>query len=75
MIVPHQPPYSPDLAPFDPFLFPKLKLVLKGRRFDSTDYIKTNSYTVGHFRSFSGLFCEMESFLRKVVYLEKDQNR
>jgi len=30
-----QPPYSPDLAPYDFFLFPKMKLQLKGRRFDS----------------------------------------
>ena len=31
-IVPH-PPCSPDLAPADFFLFPKLKTTLKGRRF------------------------------------------
>ena len=29
-----QPPYSPDLAPCDFFLFPRLKKVLKGHRFD-----------------------------------------
>jgi transposase len=29
VIVPH-PPYSPDLAPCDFFLFPKLKMKLKG---------------------------------------------
>jgi transposase len=28
-----QPPYSPDLAPSDFWLFPKLKSPLKGRRF------------------------------------------
>lgn len=28
------PPYSPDLAPFDFFLFPKMKLQLKKCRFD-----------------------------------------
>ena len=28
-----QPPYSPDLAPCDFFLFPKLKKPMKGRRF------------------------------------------
>jgi hypothetical protein len=27
------PPYSPDLAPSDFFLFPKLKLFLAGQRF------------------------------------------
>ena len=29
--VPHHPPYSPDLYPCDYFLFPELKLPLKGR--------------------------------------------
>jgi transposase len=38
-----QPPYSPDLAPADFFLFPKLKSTVKGRRFESTEAIKTNS--------------------------------
>jgi hypothetical protein len=32
-IVIPQPPYSPDLAPADFFLFPKLKSTLKGHRF------------------------------------------
>jgi transposase len=32
-----QPPYSPDLAPADVFLFPKPKSTLKGRRFESTE--------------------------------------
>ena len=31
-LLPH-PPYSPDLAPCDFFLFPKVKSMLKGRRF------------------------------------------
>ncbi|KAK8375413.1 hypothetical protein O3P69_008332 [Scylla paramamosain] len=35
-----QPPYSPDLAPCDFFLFPKLKEVMKGTRFDDADDIK-----------------------------------
>jgi len=29
------PPYSPDLTPSDFYLFPKLKLLLAGRRFSS----------------------------------------
>jgi transposase len=37
-----QPPYSPDLAPVDFFLFPKLKSTLKGRRFDTFDEIQKN---------------------------------
>jgi hypothetical protein len=31
----NQPPYSPDLAPTDFYLFPKLKLFLAGQRFSS----------------------------------------
>ena len=38
-----QPPYSPDLAPCDFFLFPRLKKVLKGHRFETTEDIKRNS--------------------------------
>ena len=36
-----QPPYSPDLAPRDFFLFPKLKEVIKGTRFQDSEAIKT----------------------------------
>jgi len=41
-VVPH-PPYSPDLAPADFFLFPKLKTTLKGRRFETIEEIKENA--------------------------------
>jgi hypothetical protein len=34
------PLYSPDLAPADFWLFPKLKSVLKGKRFSDVDDIK-----------------------------------
>jgi len=37
-ILPH-PPYSPDLAPSDFFLFPQMKTPLRGRRFDDTDEV------------------------------------
>jgi hypothetical protein len=36
------PPYSPDLAPKDLFLFPKIKEILKGRHFDNIDDIRIN---------------------------------
>ena len=32
-----QPPYSPDLAPCDFFLFPKLKEVIKGTHFQDKE--------------------------------------
>ena len=40
-----QPPYSPDLAPADFFLVPKLKSSLKGRRFQAVEEIDENSIT------------------------------
>jgi len=36
-----QPPYFPDLAPCDFFLFPKLNEVIKGTRFQDSEAIKT----------------------------------
>jgi hypothetical protein len=38
-----QPPYSPDLASSDFWLFPTLKIGLKGTRFATTEYIKSNA--------------------------------
>jgi hypothetical protein len=36
-------PYSPDLAPCDFFLFPKIKSILKGTRFESMEEVKRKS--------------------------------
>ena len=36
----HHPPYSPDLAPADYYLFPKLKFSLIGRHFQTVEEIK-----------------------------------
>jgi hypothetical protein len=44
-VVPH-PPYLPDLASFDLDLFPKLKMKLKGRRFETMSDIQRKSQTV-----------------------------
>jgi len=41
-VVPHTP-YSPDLAPADYFLFPKLKTTLKGRCFQTIEEIQENA--------------------------------
>ena len=38
-----KPPYSPDLAPADFFLFPKPKTILKGRCFQTIEEIKENA--------------------------------
>ena len=44
-VTPH-PPHSPDLAPSDFFLFPKMKLKLKGRRLDTIEEIQGESQRV-----------------------------
>jgi len=36
----HHPPYSPDLAPVDYFLFPKFKFPLKGRHIQTVEEIQ-----------------------------------
>lgn len=51
--VPH-PPYSPDIAPCDFSLFPKLKLRLRGRRFQSVDDIQAATDVV--LKSFDSSF-------------------
>ena len=38
-----QTPYSPDLAPCDFWLFPKLKSPLKGKRFQTVNEIQENT--------------------------------
>jgi transposase len=45
VIVPH-PPCSPGLAPCDFTLFPKLKIKLKGRRFETASDIQRESQAV-----------------------------
>ena len=62
-LVPH-PPYSPDLAPCDYFLFPNLKKWLGGKRFSSNDEIidQKNAY-------FKDL--EKSYFLEGIQKLEK----
>jgi hypothetical protein len=45
VIVPH-PPYSPDSAPCDFALFAKLKMKLKGRRFQTKSDIQRESQAV-----------------------------
>jgi transposase len=46
----HHPPYSPDLAPADCFLFPKLKFSLKGRHFQTEEEIQY-AVTREHFKN------------------------
>jgi hypothetical protein len=45
--LPH-PPFSPDLAPADFLIFPKMKMQLKGRRFHTVVEIQRESQTTTH---------------------------
>lgn len=69
------PPYSPDLAPSDFYLFPHLKKFLRGTRFSSNDEVigTVNEYFEGlpeeHCRK--GLN-ELESRWKKFIELRGD---
>ena len=43
IVIISQPPYSLDLGPADFFLFPKLKTLMKGKRFATIEEIKEKS--------------------------------
>ncbi|XKL61604.1 hypothetical protein PGB90_001437 [Kerria lacca] len=45
-VIPTHSLYSPDLAPYDIKLFPKLKIRLKGRRFETIEEIQTELQAV-----------------------------
>lgn len=73
------PPYSPDLAPSDYFLFPDLKKHLRGQRFanDSDVMFAVNEYFASCSKSyfFNGLKCLKERVMKCVKlngnYVEK----
>jgi hypothetical protein len=46
MVITPQPPYWPDLTPCDFALFPKLKMKLKGRHFETVSDIQRESQAV-----------------------------
>jgi hypothetical protein len=46
MVIDPHPSYSPDLAPCDFALFPKLKMKLKGRRFETVSDMQRESQAV-----------------------------
>ena len=69
-VIPH-PPYSPDLAPCDFFLFPKLKLRMKGRRFDTFEEIQEESQRVLDTipkRDFQGCFQAWQKCLDRCIH-------
>jgi len=68
-LVPH-PPYSPDLAPADTFLFPRMKRDLKGRRFDTLEDVfatSTRALNSIHLVEFQRCFEEWKQRLDKCV--------
>ena len=46
MVILTHPPYSPDLAPCDFALFPKLKDELKGKHFNDLDELRSESIRI-----------------------------
>jgi histone-lysine N-methyltransferase SETMAR len=71
-VTPH-PPYSPDLAPCDFFLFPKMKLMLNRCRFDTTE-IQAESQRVldTDRKGFAGSISKMEETVRLVSTCRKE---
>jgi len=68
-IIPH-PPYSPDLAPCDFFLFPTMKKTLKGKRFATMEEVKTASQEAPNnikLHQFQRCFTQWEKRLDKCI--------
>jgi hypothetical protein len=74
VIVPH-PPYSPDLAR-DFALFPKLKMKLKGRRFETVSDIQRESqqYSTAFRTMTSTVLLKHEKNDGIAVYVPKETN-
>jgi hypothetical protein len=73
-VIPY-PPYSPDLAPCDFFLFPKKKLQLKGHRFDMTEEIHAESKEVIDtltFENFQGCMKSWETHWDRRIHAQGD---
>jgi len=73
-VIPH-PLYSPDLAPCEFFLFPKMKLQLKGRRFDMTEEIHTETQEVIDtltFENFQGCMTSWETCWDHCIHAQGD---
>ena len=64
------PPYSPDLAPNDFYLFPKLKKLLRGRHFSSSEELKREVQAKLHQLDKDGLhyaFDEWQTRWKKLI--------
>ena len=71
----HHPPYSPDLAPCDFFLFPNLKDSLAGQKFESNEEViaATEAYFADLQKTyFSGGLKKLEHRWVKCIELKGD---
>ena len=70
-----QAPYSPDMAPCDFWLFPKLKMPLKGTRFESREDIMRNAtaqlYMIPQ-EAFQKCFQQWQDCWKKCVHYQGD---
>jgi hypothetical protein len=69
------PPYSPELAAADFYLFPRLKSALKGRRFcDATDIIKNVTGELKRLvqRGFQECFQQLYSRRQKCIVVHEE---
>ena len=64
-----QPPYSPDLAPCDFFLFPRFKRPMKGRRFATIEEIKTETLRELKEKCISEVLRGLDKTLAQVYYI------
>jgi hypothetical protein len=66
------PSYSPDLAPADFWLFPKLKRVLKGKRFSDVEVIKLSIKMLTGIPDFKNCFEQWPKLWERYKELEGD---
>jgi hypothetical protein len=70
-VIPH-PPYSPDLAPCDFFLFQKMELKLKGRQLDTIEEIQAESQSALDRKGLPGNVPKMEQTMGPVSACGRD---
>jgi len=71
-----QAPYSPDIAPWDFWLFPKLKMRLKGTRFESREDIMRNAtaqLNINPQEAFQKCFHQWQDRWKKCVHYQGER--
>jgi hypothetical protein len=67
LAVPEHPPYSPDLAPCDFHLFPKIKSVFKGAHFASVEHVKAKTAEILNSLTEHDLPTQKRTILKAIV--------